>query len=568
MTASPHPLVLKGRQAFQAGDVSGALSLCGMRLNEAPTDGHALELKAVIQTSRGDVRGAEVTLRLAIDHDPASDWALNDLTQLLHNNGQALAAEIAAREALIQRPEDPQAHLQLAVILGEKDDLPAAEFHSRRALDLAGPHPQILVTLGLCLYRQGRIDDALSALLEAHRLQPDQAQVLAHISRAYEARRDMADAYIWLERAEAQGRKTGESFTLQRALYLRHADQPKQALDLIESTPDTLAPPAMLERSVLLDKLGRHDEAMQGFVTAKARLAQDMGVRYEAVRVAHEFAALTDFFTAERMQNLPKATVRQGPQPIFILGFPRSGSTMIEQMLDAHPHVSAGGELPFVAEWQKLIADLLPGAKPYPERLAQMQAADLHHVAGVLRDYYLDRAESYGLLGEGKTFFTDRMPLNDVHLPLIRLAFPQSTVIRMVRHPLDVALSMLSHNLTHGYHCGYKIETIIAHRVAMQALNTHYDAVLGYPALILRYEDFVAEQKGHTLRVLGHIGLGFHEATLRFHTHRRHAPTPTFTQVSRPLNDRSIGRWKAYERFFVPFMDEIGPVIEALGYRL
>ena len=539
-----------------------------MRLNEAPADGAALELKAVIQTSRGDLRGAEATMRLAIQHDPASDWALNDLTQLLHNNGQALAAEIAAREALIQRPEDPQAHLQLAVIFGEKDDLPAAEFHNRRALDLAGPHPQILVNLGLCLYNQGRVDEALSALLEAHRLQPDQAQIMAHISRAYEAKRDMADAYIWLERAETLGRKTGEDFTLLRALYLRHADQPKQALELIDATKETLAPPAMLERAVLLDKLGRHDEAMQGFVTAKARLAQDMGVRYEAARVAHEFETLKAFFTSERMQHLPKATVRQGPQPIFILGFPRSGTTMIEQMLDAHPNVSAGGELPFVHEWQKLIADLLPGVKPYPERLAQMQTADLHHVVGVLRDYYLGRAETYGLLSEGKAFFTDKMPLNDVHLPLIRLAFPQSTIIRMVRHPLDVAMSMLSHNLTHGYNSGYKIETIIAHMVAMQALNTHYDAVLGHPALSLRYEDFIAEQKGHTLRVLGHVGLGFHEACLRFHTNPRHAPTPSYAQVSRPLNDRSIGRWKPYERFFTPFMDEIGPVIEALGYRL
>jgi hypothetical protein len=67
--------------------------------------------------------------------------------------------------------------------------------------------------------------------------------------------------------------------------------------------------------------------------------------------------------------------------------------------------------------------------------------------------------------------------------------------------------------------------------------------------------------------VLGHFGLGFHEACLRCHTHPRHAPTPSYAQVSKPLNDRSIGRWKPYERFFAPFMDEIGPVIEALGYK-
>lgn len=569
MTASPHPLVLKGRQAFQAGDLSGALSLCGMRLNEAPDDGDALELKAVIQSARKDFRAAEATMRQAILHDPTSDWALNDLTQLLHSTGQKGAAETAARTALIARPEDPQAHLQLAVILGEKDDLPAAEYHNRRALDLAGPHPQILVNLGLTLCNQGRIDEALPALMEAHRLQPDSAQIMAHISRAHEARRDMADAYIWLERAEALGKKTGEDFTLLRALYLRNADQPQQALELIDRSNDKPGAPALLERAVLLDKLGRHDEAMQGFVTAKARLTQDMGVRYDAAKVTAEFAALKAVFTSQNLAHLPKAGIRgDTPQPIFILGFPRSGTTLIEQMLSSHPDVGAGGELPFVHEWQKLIDDLLPGDQPFPQRLAQSQAADFRHIPGLLRDYYLGRAETYGLLDENKRFFTDKMPLNDVHLPLIRLAFPQATVIRMIRHPLDVAISMLSHNLTHGYNSGYRLETIIAHMVAMHDLNTHYEAALGQPTLDLKYEDFVADQRGHTLRVLGHAGLGFHEATLRFHANPRHAPTPSYAQVSKPLNDRSIGRWKPYARFFAPFMDKIGPVIESLGYEI
>ncbi|MGN6208385.1 tetratricopeptide repeat-containing sulfotransferase family protein [Asticcacaulis sp.] len=568
MTAPPHLLVLKGRQAFQAGDFSGALSLCGMRLNEAPDDGDALELKAVIQSARKDFRAAETTMRQAIAYNPSSDWALNDLTQLLHSQGHKAAAEAAARAALIARPEDPQAHLQLAVILGEKDDLPAAEFHNRRALELAGPHPQILVNLGLTLYNQGRVDDALPALMEAHRMQPDSAQIMAHISRAYEAKRDMADAYIWLERAEALGKRTGEDFTLLRALYLRHAGQPKQALELIDQSKDAPGAPALLERAVLLDKLGRHDEAMQSFVTAKARLASDMGVRYDAAKVTAEFAALKAVFTVQNLAHLPKAGIRRDtPQPIFILGFPRSGTTLIEQMLSSHPDVSAGGELPFVHEWQKLIDDLLPGDQPFPQRLAQSQAADYRHIPGLLRDYYLGRAETYGLLGENKRFFTDKMPLNDVHLPLIRLAFPEAAVIRMIRHPLDVAISMLSHNLTHGYNSGYRLETIIAHMVAMHDLNSHYDAALGHPALDLKYEQFVAEQKGHTMRVLGHIGLGFHEACLRFHTNPRHAPTPSYAQVSKPINDRSIGRWKPYARFFAPYMDRIGPVIETLGYE-
>lgn len=573
MSASPHPLVLRGRQAFQARDFTAALSLCGMRLKEAPGDLDALELKAVIQQSRGDLKGAEETMRQALALDPASAWAVHDLTQMLHAQGQTATAEAAARHALIVLPDDPQSHLQLAVILAERDDLPAAEFHSRQALALAGPHPQILVNLALCLYNQGRLDEAESHLLQACRVaeQPPgaRAMAMAHLSRVYEARRDMVNAWLWLDRAEQTGKAEGQDFALLRALYLANTDKPKEALELIDRSGPRIAAAALLDKGRLLDKLGRFDEAWPAMVNAKARLAQEAKLAYDAPKVAAEFEHLKTFFTAGQMARLPRAGTRADvPQPIFVLGFPRSGTTMIEQMLSSHDHVAAGGELPFVHEWQALSLRLLPGSEPYPDRLAQAQAADLHHIPTVLRDYYLGRAEIYGVMGEGKRLFTDKMPLNDAHLPLIRLAFPKAPVIRMVRHPLDVAVSILSHNLTHGKNSGFAMDSIIAHMIAQHDLDAHYDAMLEQPPLIVRYEDFVAHQEAETRRVLDYCGLAFDDACLRFHENRRHAPTPSYSQVSKPLNDRSIGRWRNYVRQLAPYMDRIAPVVEALGYDL
>ncbi len=562
-----HPLILKGRQAFQAGDLAAALSLSEMRLQEAPDDPLALELKAVALHRRGDIDGAETAYRRALAADPsASLW--NDLTQMLHAAGKARAAETTAREAVLARPDDAQAHLQLGVILGEKDDLPAAEFHNRRALALAGPHPQILTNLALSLYNQGRLDEAEPLLLQAHQAAPDVTIIMAHLSRVYEAKRDMVKAWLWLERAETAARRTGEDFSLLRALYLGNTGHTQAALDLIDEAGSNIAAPARLDRARLLDKLGRYDEAWPAFVDAKQRLSKDMAATYDAARVAGEFAALRAFFTAEMVARLPRASVRKdAPRPVFITGFPRSGTTMIEQMLNAHPDIAAGGELPFVSEWPALINDLLPSSRPFPDTLAEIQTFDLHHIPGVLRDYYLGRAEVYGVTG-GKPFFTDKMPLNDVFLPLIRLAFPTAAVIRMVRHPLDVAVSMLSHNLTHGYNAGFSIDTIVTHMRAMYDLNTHYDTVFDQPPLTLRYEDFIADQEGQTRRVLGYVGVEFDPACLRFHENRRHAPTPSYAQVSQPLNDRSVGRWKPYEKHLAPYMDEMRPVIEGLGYSV
>ena len=563
--AAPHPLILKGRQAFQAGDINAALSLSEMRLNEAPSDIQALELKAVVLHRRGDITGAEAAYRQALAIDPTSDlW--NDLTLMLHAGGQSTAAEIAAREALLARPDDAQAHLQLAVLLGEKDDLPAAEFHNRRALLLAGPHPQILTNLALCLYNQGRLDEAEALLIQAHTASPDTAMIMAHLSRVYEAGREMRHAWLWLERAETAGKKTGEDFSLLRALYLGNTGQPQQALDLIEKAGPHMAAPARLDRARLLDKLGRYDEAWPALLDAKARLSKDMHRSYDAARVATEFEALKTFFTRDSLARLPRASVRKdAPTPVFITGFPRSGTTMIEQMLNSHPDIAAGGELPFVSEWPTVAQDLLPPSRPFPANLAQLQAFDFHHAPGLLRDYYLGRAEVYGITGK-QPFFTDKMPLNDVFLPLIRLAFPNAAIIRMVRHPLDVAISMLSHNLTHGFNAGFAIDTIITHMRAMQALNAHYDAVFDQPPLTLRYEDFIGDQEGHTRRVLGYVGVDFDPACLQFHENRRHAPTPSYAQVSLPLNDRSVGRWKHYQTQLAPYMDAIAPVVRALGY--
>ncbi len=573
MSASTHPLVLRGRQAFQARDFTAALSLCGMRLKEAPGDLDALELKAVIQQSRGDLKGAEETMRQALALDPASAWAVHDLTQMLHAQGQTAAAEAAARHALIVLPDDPQSHLQLAVILAERDDLPAAEFHNRQALALAGPHPQVLTNLALCLYNQGRLDEAETHLLQACRVveQPPaaRAMAMAHLSRVYEAKRDMVNAWLWLDRAEQTGKAEGQDFALLRALYMANTDKSKEALDLIDRAGPRISAAALLDKARLLDRLGRYEEAWPAMVTAKARLAQEARLGYDAPKVAAEFERLKAFFTAEQMARLPKAGTRSDvPQPVFILGFPRSGTTMIEQMLSSHDHVAPGGELPFVHEWQALSLRLLPGAEPYPDRLAHAQAADFHHIPTVLRDYYLGRAEIYGVMSEGRQLFTDKMPLNDAHLPLIRLAFPQASIIRMVRHPLDVAISILSHNLTHGMNSGFAMDTIITHMIAQHGLDAHYDAMLEQPPLVVRYEDFVANQEAETRRVLGYCGLGFDDACLRFHENRRHAPTPSYSQVSKPLNDRSIGRWRNYARALAPWMDRIAPVVEALGYDL
>jgi tetratricopeptide (TPR) repeat protein len=563
LSPQSHPLVQRGRQAYQARDYFAALSLCEMQLKTNPDDLEALELKSNILQARGDARGAEGTMRQALQFDPACEWALHELTELLRRSGQHQAAETAARHALLARPDAAQAHLQLADILSEKGDLPAAEFHYRQALSLAGPHPQILLSLAAGLFEQNRLDEAEPLLSQAVKLQPEGTAALLLLARLYEARRDMANAWLWLDRAETAGRKAGEDFTPVRAQFLAHGDKFKDALELLDKVRTPLTADGQLERARLLDRLGRPDEAWNEARAAKARMARESGRSYDGGRVQTEFAALKAFFEPDMLTRLPQAPTRRDvPQPVFILGFPRSGTGLIECILSNHDQISAGGDLPYVGEWQGLLERLLPTAQPYPQRLAQLQMADLHHVTGSLRDHYLGRAEASGVTRERRPLFTDRSARNATDLPLIRFAFPQAAMIRVVRHPLDVAVSLLLNTARDPFDCGYAIETIIEHLVARHDLDHAYDMALEQPALVVRYEDLTADPEGGVRRMLGYLGVDFDPYCVMFNEHRRDG------RVLKPLHDRSTGHWRAYARGLSPYFDRIAPVVESLGYSL
>ncbi|MES1198627.1 MAG: sulfotransferase [Pseudomonadota bacterium] len=555
----PHPLIERGRQAAKAGDFAGAGRAADQRLREAPADIDALELRALVQAQSGDTPGAIATLRQALMIDPKAAWAHGDLVLLLHQSDKE-AAFSAAHAALDVLPDDANIHSFLGAMRSEADDLPGGEHHLRRALTLAGPHRQILLNLAINLLRQGRIEEADAIFAEADAAYPNDADLIAHWARLAEARGDFALALQRLDRAERLGRDV----SLQRAITLGRKGEPSAALALIDAAPNP-GGDALLERGRLLDRLERFDEAWAAFVVGKAKLAARDGAHYDAAAVRTRFAEVRHGWTADMLApNRGAPTLADVGQPIFILGFPRSGTTMLEQMLTSHSAIRAGGELPFVTELDALAARAFGAA--YPSRLVTLTTLEAQAFAIELRDHYLARATQYGLQSR-KRFFTDKMPLNEAWLPLIRLAFPQAPLIRMQRHPLDVCVSMMAHHMTHGFQCGYRLEDIAAHMLATEDLLAHY-VKIGIADFTMRYETLVQNQEGETRRLFDHLGLSFEPACLRFHENPRHAPTPSYAQVTAPLNDRSIGRWKNYAAALAPVMPQLAPLLARLGYLL
>jgi hypothetical protein len=348
--------------------------------------------------------------------------------------------------------------------------------------------------------------------------------------------------------------------TLQRAALLSRTADWRRGLALLDAEP-RLSGAALLQRGRLRDRAGRYGEAWQDFASGKAALATVSGRRYDRAFVARLLADLRSFFASAALAPAP---VRDDlPQPIFILGFPRSGTTLTEQVLASHSLVRAGGELPFVAELAEIARHRTDGAFPaHPDRLDGRARVTL---ATELRDHYLARARAFGLLTPGAHFFTDKMPLNELYLPLLRLAFPAAPLVAVRRHPLDVMVSAMSHDFTHGFHCGYRLEDAAHHLAAIDTLMAHWRTLPGIAPHDLGYERFVGAQREETERLMAHLGLAMEPAQLAFHESRRFAPTPSYAQVQEPLNDHSIGRWRHYAAELAPARAILAEAIARAG---
>jgi Tfp pilus assembly protein PilF len=230
MNRPTHPLVIRGREALNRGDLTGASAAAEERLRSDARDTDALELRYLVHQGRGDTARAAETLQSVIAMDPTADWAFNDLINLLYTHRRRPDAEQVARAALRANPSNGQAHYLFGTLLSEQNDLPSGEWHFRRALELAGDQPPILMNLALNLMQQGRTDEADACFAQADAAAPGDTRTLAYWAKLHEARGDLKRAGELLDRAEAAS--SPSEVNLLRASYLERCGRtaaPKRA---------------------------------------------------------------------------------------------------------------------------------------------------------------------------------------------------------------------------------------------------------------------------------------------------------------------------------------------------
>ncbi|HEX3953915.1 MAG TPA: sulfotransferase [Stellaceae bacterium] len=568
------PMAQRAAELHAQGAVEEAERLSLQVLELAPAQLDALSLLYRIRKAGGNENAAHILLRRIVQLHPNTLWATHELSLALFGRGAIAEAETHARNAVRIAPENPQSHNLMGMILTEANRPQIGEYHYRKVIEISrAREPIVLANLAWNLKNQGKMAEARQLYEEASSAAPDVMLTWLGWSRMEEADRNFERAAELLDRAENLA-PANPSITLSRAVLSGRTGSYSQALATLDAMPSaengaSLGANELLEKGRLLDRIGRFDEAFEAFAEGKRLCREVTGLGYMEEAAQQIASRLKGFFTETRLAILPRARMREdAAQPIFILGFPRSGTTLVEQTLSAHPRISAGDELPFVNEITDAMVRVLNSPLAYPEALAELWMGDRRHGLDELRDYYLERVRQLGIVEPGTAWFTDKMPLNETHLGLIALMFPRSPLIHVVRHPLDVVLSTFSNHLTHGLYCSYALETAARHYALTMDLVEHYRGQMTLRYLPLRYEDIVDDQEGATRRMLDFIGEKFDESCLAFHENRRYARTASYAQVTEKLYDRSRYRYRHYLKHLQPAIAILEPVIKRLGYPL
>jgi tetratricopeptide (TPR) repeat protein len=576
--ASRHlgPLVECANAALDQGDTAIAETLCLEVLELAPGREDALGLLFRIRRAANSLDAAEVLARRIVSINPNNFWATRELALILLGKGELVKGEVHARSAVRIAPRNPQAHNLMGMILTDADRPQMGEYHYRRALELTElteqADPILLANLAWNLKNQGRMAEARELYERSFALRPDTLQTLLGWALLEEADRQFAAAAEVLGRA-ARVAPDYPGVQLSRAVLHERLGEYDEALavlaDIEHRDPGGLGPNELLEKGRLLDRIGRYAEAWAAFVEGKRRLRLARQQSYLADFANDLGRRLRDFFTDDRLATLPRPEPpRAGAQPLFILGFPRSGTTLLEQMLSEHPRIAAGGELPLINDIANIMPRLLGSPLTYPEALAELWMGDQRAGLDNLRDYYLQQARQLGVIEDGTPWFTDKSPLTELSLGLIGLILPAAPLILMLRHPLDVVVSVFSNYFDYGYYCAFDLETVARHYLLVMEMSQHYRREMALRCLPVRYEDVVDHQEASLRRILDFIGEDFAPRCLRFEENTRYARTASYAQVTERLYDRARYRYRNYLTQLAPVIPILQPMIERLGYSV
>lgn len=432
-------------------------------------------------------------------------------------------------------PRDPIANHMTGIMFQKLEKKDEAEAFFKTSLEISAS-PESYSQLAALYEKSNQLNDAWATASLGLRLFP-------------------GDPYLTLTLARVESRAKRFDTALER---------------LAEAAPKTtdpvLKPQMLFQLGWLYDRRDEVDQAYDCYAKAKAASAEnaaggdadkDVSLNYIRQMKALDYA------------KLPRTAWKRKPgQPrdlAFLVGFPRSGTTLLNQILDSHPKLVGLEEKPTIPGPVTILQNLEEG---YPKALEGLDAETVEK----MRDAYFERIESYADYAED-SIVVDKLPLNLIHLPLIRTMFPDAKIILALRHPLGCSLSCFMHN--------FRMNNAMANMFSLDDITRFYGEVMDlwkfftetekFPFHTIRYEDVVADIQTEAKKICEFLGVEWSEEMLKYAKHARAKgliSTPSYHQVVQPLYSESLERWRRYEKYLAPFADRVQPYCKTFGYSI
>lgn len=504
-----------------------------------------LHQQAQQAVARGDFADAERCFRQLTQAKPTDAYFLASLGQALcwlkrRREGTAYlvqAAKLLERQA--SKTKDPRFASELSGQLMHWGEMVVAERLARLAVSLTPHSPAALNNLVLCLTRVNKNAEALPISQKVCRLLPDHP-----------------GCNILLAMLEAKLVDSESALARLTAVIERNAEPEQTAR-------------AWLEKAVILDKLGRYDEAFAALTVAGDMHSALSPFGPEAREHLFDSVAknLAGFDRRLLQRWSVESLVDDGlPAPAFLLGFLRSGTTLTEQVLDAHPKLIATDESSIVHE---LTMELQRISGISGNHAAALSGLSIEQVKQLRQFYWQRMRAEYGDEVMTKQVI-DKNALNTIELGVISVVFPEAKILFALRDPRDVCLSCFMQ--------AFSAAPATVNLYSWEGIARQYVAVMGFWRAIkdhiqphyleLRYEDTVAQFEETYTQVFGFLGVEWHASVSQFHQRAkgRYISTPSFAAVSQPVYSTAVQRWRHYRQHFEPVQDKLQPFVEALGY--
>jgi len=501
---------------------------------------------------KGDPQSAEMIYRQILKNDPNHVEAARLLAAIAAQQKQFHDAEVFLRKAISNAPNYVRLWVDLVGVQREQDKLAEALESAKEVLRLAPGNSESYVVYASAIGMTGDHGEAIEAYEKALDISPDRAGALCGMAHHLKTIGRQEEAIASYRKAIDVKDDHAEAYwSLANLKTFRFTDDEVSAMhELLDRADLSDESRAQAHNALGLEFESRKDYARAFENFAKCNSVQRQHESYDPVDTEDTYGRIIDFFTAGRFEQ-DAGTTEAEVTPILVVGLPRSGSTLIEQILASHSQVDGTHELGDLARVVQSARKTISKRVLFPEAFADYGAADWQAIGG----HYLARTEQFRA---GAPYFVDKNPNNFIYAGILKLAIPNARIIDARRHPLDSCFGSFKQLFASGQPFTYDLTELGEYYLQYRRLMEHWRETIPGFVLDVQYEAVVADLETQVRRILDFCGLPFEEGCLRFHKTERAVKTASSEQVRQPIYSSSVNLWRHYESH----IDELVEVLE------